>query len=131
MSIDEVLAEIGSVDRADQIPNVLGHLASAYGMKTMAYLGTGSLDRSLPRREPYLAVTYSAEWIERYRTMGYLKIDPVIQVGLKRLLPIDWDDFALESAALRQFFGEAAGKECPFPCTVIGAIGPCFLFPLT
>lgn len=82
-------------------------LASAYGLKSIAYLGTGTLDRRLPRREPYLAVTYSAEWIERYRCRGYVKIDPVIQIGLRRLLPIDWDDLPNEDAALRQFFGEA------------------------
>lgn len=77
-------------------------------MKTVAYLGTGTLDRKVPRREPYLAVTYSSEWIEHYRARGYLKIDPVIRIGLRRLLPIDWDDFAGGDTSLRQFFGEAS-----------------------
>ncbi|WP_353806803.1 helix-turn-helix transcriptional regulator [Mesorhizobium sp.] len=36
-------------------------------MKTVAYLGTGTLDRRLPTREPYLAVTYSSEWIKHCR----------------------------------------------------------------
>lgn len=107
-SIDDTLAEIGDVHEAEQIPKLLVRIAAAYGMKTVAYLGTGTLDRRLPRREPYLAVTYSSEWIAHYRARGYVKIDPAIQTGLRRLLPIDWDDLAGQDSALRHFFGEAA-----------------------
>jgi len=107
-SLEATLAEIADVGQTDQVPDLLARVGAAYGMKTVAYLGTGTLDRRLPRREPYLAVTYSSDWVEHYRARGYLKIDPVIQTGLRRLLPIDWDDFAGEDRALRQFFGEAA-----------------------
>ncbi|MGB3339496.1 MAG: LuxR family transcriptional regulator [Devosia sp.] len=107
-SIEDILGEISSVRQGDQIPGLLARLRFAYGMTTVAYLGTGTLDRRLPRREPYLAVTYSSEWVEHYRSHGYVKIDPVIQIGLRRLLPFDWDDLPKEDAALRQFFGEAA-----------------------
>ena len=107
--IEDTLAEISDVDHADQIPDLLVRVGAAYGMKTVAYLGTGTLDRRLPRREPYLAVTYSSDWVEHYRTRGYLKIDPVIQTGLRRLLPIDWDELGRDDdITLRQFFGEAA-----------------------
>jgi len=106
--IDDTLAEIAELQHADQIPQLLARIGDAYGMKTVAYLGTGTLDRCLPRREPYLAVTYSSDWVEHYRTRKYLKIDPVIQTGLRRILPVDWDDFEGDDKALRQFFGEAA-----------------------
>ena len=106
-SIDDTLGAIGGVHQPDQIPVLLAQVAAAYGMKTVAYLGTGTLDRRQPRREPYLAVTYSPEWVEHYRSRGYVKIDPVIRVGLRRLLQIDWDDFSTDDATLRQFFGEA------------------------
>lgn len=106
-SIDDTLAEIGDVHEANQIPEILSRVAAAYGMKTVAYLGTGTLDRRLPRREPYLAVTYSSEWITHYRAQGYVKIDPVVQIGLRRLLPIDWDEFAEGDRVHRQLFGEA------------------------
>jgi DNA-binding CsgD family transcriptional regulator len=46
--------------------------------------------------------------VERYRLRGYLKIDPTIQMGLRRLLPLDWDEVGREDRALRQFFGEAS-----------------------
>jgi DNA-binding CsgD family transcriptional regulator len=106
--IEETLADIADVRRADQISDLLARVSAAYGMKTVAYLGTGTLDRQLPRREPYLAVTYSSDWVDHYRTRGYVKIDPVIQTGLRRLLPVDWDEFSTADQALRRFFGEAA-----------------------
>ena len=106
--IDDTVAAIADVRQSDQIPDLLARVGAAYGMKTVAYLGTGTLDRKVPRREPYIAVTYSSEWVEHYRTRGYLKVDPAIQVGLRRLLPIDWDDLAGEDTSLRQFFGEAS-----------------------
>ena len=39
--IDDTLAEIADVRLADQIPDLLGRVGAAYGMKTVAYLGTG------------------------------------------------------------------------------------------
>lgn len=106
--IDDTLAVIADIRHSDQVPDVLARIGAVYGLKTVAYLGTGTLDREVPRREPYIAVTYSSEWVEHYRARGYLKIDPAIQVGLRRLLPIDWADFAGDDISLREFFGEAS-----------------------
>ena len=106
--LDETLAEILGVQRDDQIHGLLTRISAAYGMKTVAYLGTGTLDRMVPRREPYLAVTYSSEWVQHYRARNYVKIDPVVHTGLRRILPIDWDEFTGGDQALRRFFGEAA-----------------------
>lgn len=107
-SLEATLAEIAEVGHADEILQLLQRVRVAYGMKTVAYLGTGTLDRKVPRREPYIAVTYSSEWIERYRTRSYLKIDPAIQVGIRRLLPIDWGEFSRDDSSLQRFFGEAS-----------------------
>jgi DNA-binding CsgD family transcriptional regulator len=132
--VDETLAEIAEVRRADQIPDLLGRVSAAYGMKTVAYLGTGTLDRRLPRREPYLAVTYSSAWVDHYRTKGYVKIDPVIQTGLRRVLPIDWTELGGGDESLRRFFGEATEfglgrKGMSFP--VYGHSGDRALFSVT
>ena len=106
--LEAILADIAEVRHEDRIAELLQHVCEAYGMKTVAYLGTGTFDSKIGRREPYVAVTYSSEWIERYRAHGYLKIDPAIQIGLRRLLPIDWGEFASEDLTLRKFFGEAS-----------------------
>ncbi len=132
--LDKTIAEIAEIRHFEQIPGRLQRVAERYGMKTVAYLGTGTLDRNCPRREPYIAVTYSSEWIERYRARGYLKIDPAVQIGLRRLLPVDWDEFCREDRALRQFFGEASEfglgrKGMSFP--VHGYCGDRALFSVT
>lgn len=104
---DATLEEVEQLADAEQIPALLQRVAERYSLKTVAYLGTGTLDRRVPRHEPYIAVTYSPEWVERYRARRYLNIDPAIQIGLRRLLPIDWDEFGKGGGSLRQFFGEA------------------------
>ncbi len=106
--IEALLADIVEVSEPSQIPVLLKELTDYFGLRTAAYLGTGSLDRTVPRREPFIAVTYSSEWIERYRSCGYLKIDPAIQIGLRRILPIDWGDLGGDDSSLRHFFGEAS-----------------------
>lgn len=106
-NIDDALSAIGEIRHPKQIPELLGRIGASYGLKTVAYLGTGTLDLRLPRREPYLAVTYSSAWVQHYRARGYVKLDPIIRTGLRRLLPFDWADFSREESALRQFFGEA------------------------
>ncbi|TJW60473.1 MAG: hypothetical protein E5X43_38240, partial [Mesorhizobium sp.] len=102
---DATLEEVDQLGDAEQIPALLQRVAERYGLKTVAYLGTGTLDRKVPRHEPFIAVTYPPEWVERYRARGYLNIDPAIQIGLRRLLPIDWDEFGKGGGNLRQFFG--------------------------
>lgn len=106
--LDATLDDIAEVRNSAAIPDLMRRVGERYGMKTVAYLGTRTLDRPPPRPEPYIAVTYTSEWVERYRAREYLKIDPAIQIGLKRLLPIDWDDFVGEQRSLREFFGEAS-----------------------
>lgn len=97
--LDATLAAIAGAAEAPQIFALLRGIAERYHLKSVAYLGTGTLDRRVPRREPYFAVTYSSEWIERYRSRRYLKIDPAIQIGLRRLLPVDWMSLAVAMPA--------------------------------
>ena len=101
----KLLAELDELKDAAKMPMLLAKIADIYGLKSVAYLGVGLTDR--PDQEPYLAVTYSPEWVERYKTEHYVDIDPTIQTGLRRILPIDWGEFARESKKVRRLFGEA------------------------
>lgn len=105
--LDSSLREIAEVEDTRQVHDILKTIAGIYGLKTIAYLGTGPLARRIPRREPYIAVTYPKEWVERYRACGYLKIDPAVQIGLRRLLPIDWSEFGATDPTVARFLGEA------------------------
>lgn len=101
----EVLAEIDELRDAADIPPLLAKLLNIYGLKSLAYLGAGLTDRT--GDGPYLAVTYSPEWIEHYKTRRFIEIDPAIQIGLRRLLPIDWNEFDRQDEKVRRLFGEA------------------------
>lgn len=101
-SIAEITA---STDQA-MVKNAVCKLASRYEVKSVAYFGTGIAKNSVVK--PYLVVTYSSEWIEQYKRCRYVKIDPVIKMGMRRLLPLDWDEFDKKEGILKTFFGEAS-----------------------
>lgn len=105
LKLFDLLAEIDGLGDAAQIPALLAKLVEMYGLKSLAYLGAGLSDR--PGAGPYLAVTYAPEWVTHYTSERFVDIDPTIQVGLRRILPIDWDEFDREHEKVRRLFGEA------------------------
>lgn len=100
-----LLAEIDELADAAEIPRLLAKLIDNYELRSVAYLGAGLTGR--PGEGPYLAVTYSSEWVERYKTERFVEVDPAIQVGLRRMLPTDWDEFDRTDGKVRRLFGEA------------------------
>lgn len=105
LKLFELLAEIDELGDAADIPSLLARLVDLYGLKSVAYLGSGLTGQ--PQEEPYLAVTYSPEWVKHYKAARFVDIDPAIQVGLRRMLPIDWTEFDRENEKVRRLFGEA------------------------
>lgn len=99
------LAEIDALCGAQDVTAVLAELLDVYSLKSIAYFGVGLSDR--PNDAPYLAVTYSLDWIERYRSERFVDIDPIIQVGMRRMLPMDWATFDRSDPNVRRLFGEA------------------------
>ncbi len=92
LDLFELLADTDKLSDSAEIPVLLAKLLNVYGLKSVAYLGAGLTDR--PGEGPYLAVTYSPEWVEHYKTERFVDVDPAIQVGLRRMLPIDWSELA-------------------------------------
>jgi len=74
----ELLSAIGALASAAEISTVLAKLIRRYELTSLAYIGSDITGR--PEKSPYLAVTYSTEWVEHYKAQRFLKIDPVIQV---------------------------------------------------
>lgn len=58
--------------------------------------------------EQYAALTYSAEWVERYLEQDYSRIDPVVQGCYRRFQPVDWRRLDWSGKAQKEFLGEAA-----------------------
>jgi DNA-binding CsgD family transcriptional regulator len=102
----ELLTDIDMIAHLSEVPGLLARLVEFYGLKSVAYLGSGVTGR--PDEGPYLAVTYCSEWVEHYKAQRFVNIDPAIQVGLRRMLPIDWSEFDRENDKVRRLFGEAS-----------------------
>lgn len=102
----KLITSIDGLSDASEIPSLLTRLLDVYGLRSVAYLGSGVTDR--PEDGPYLAVTYSPEWVEHYKAARFVDVDPAIQIGLRRMLPIDWSEFDRESEDVRRLFGEAS-----------------------
>lgn len=51
---------------------------------------------------------YPREWRQRYDSLGYLRIDPVVRHIMSSSLPLVWDDIDRSDAAVEVFFHEAA-----------------------
>ena len=86
------LSRIVEVGDRESLDTVMRELAVGYGLKSAAYFGTGPSGRT--NHNPFLSVTYSSDWVEHYKQRRFVEIDPVIQTGFRRLLPLDWDGFA-------------------------------------
>jgi LuxR family transcriptional regulator, quorum-sensing system regulator CinR len=61
-----------------------------------------------PSADPFIRLTYPAEWIKRYLQMGYGDIDPVVREGFRRALPFRWSDLTIQNPAEEAFFADAA-----------------------
>lgn len=105
LDLCELISEIDEVRDASDIRNVLAKLLECYGLTSVAYLGAGLSGR--PEDAPYLAVTYSSEWVERYKTERFVEVDPAIQIGMRRVLPVDWSNFDRSDEKVRRLFDEA------------------------
>lgn len=105
-SFNTILSRIAEVSHRESLDAVLNELATGYGLKSAAYFGVRLSGRS--NNDPFLAVTYSSEWVEHYRERCFVEIDPVIQTGFRRLLPLDWDGFARSDERVKTLFGEAS-----------------------
>lgn len=99
------LSRVAEVSDRDSLDTVMRELASGYGLKSAAYFGIGLSGRT--NNDPFLAVTYSSDWVEHYKERRFIEIDPVIQTGFRRLLPLDWDALSRTDDRVKTLFGEA------------------------
>lgn len=99
------LSQITDVVDHNDLDTVMNELVGCYGLKSAAYFGIGVSGRS--SIDPFLAVTYSSDWVQRYKEQRFVEVDPVIQTGFQRLLPIDWDGLARNGERVKTLFGEA------------------------
>lgn len=103
---------------------ILRSLCEQFELTHIAYLGV-----NLPlmaETKTYIVATYSPDWIRRYEALDYVSIDPVVQTGMRGILPFDWADSIRADKKVVQLFGEArehgvGTKGLTFP--IRGALG--------
>lgn len=105
MQLTELLSSLESIADGAELVAFMEFLVDAYDLKTCAYMGFDVTAR--PEQGPYLAVTYTQEWIEHYKAQQYVNIDPAVHIGMRRILPTDWENFDLRSDDVRRLFGDA------------------------
>ena len=99
------LSKISDVADRNSTIEFLRDVASRYALNTIAYFGVGVAGQN--ETDPYLAVTYPPEWVAHYKSRQYVDVDPVVRLGFRRMLPLDWDEFGNPTGRLKSFFGEA------------------------
>ena len=104
-SFNTTLSHIADVSDRESLDAVMEELAVGYGLSSAAYFGIGLSGRS--KGNPFLAVPYSSDWVEHYKERRFVEIDPVIQTGFRRLLPLDWEGFDRTDERIKTLFGEA------------------------
>ena len=57
--------------------------------------------------DPFLILTYDADWVSHYRRSNYVTIDPVFNVAAHSLLPIDWSGLPRVDRRVIKMFNEA------------------------
>lgn len=101
----DTIDELETLSASGDVHRALLNIAQRYGLKNVAYLAHCLPGRS--HKDPLIAVTYPTEWIKRYLDLQYVKYDPVVSQGLVSMMPIEWVDVGVTSAAVKALFGEA------------------------
>jgi LuxR family quorum-sensing system transcriptional regulator SinR len=93
-------------DLTDQtLDEFIDFIRQHYSLANIAYVCPSFRGRSL--QEPFMTVTYSDAWIDHYMAQGYTAIDPVVNVGARSLLPVDWSRLPRIDKKVQRMFGEA------------------------
>jgi DNA-binding CsgD family transcriptional regulator len=93
-------------DLTDQtLDGFIEYIRTHYGLAHITYLCPSFRGRSMT--DPFTTVTYSDAWTEHYKTRGYAAIDPVVNIGARSLLPIDWALLPKQNKKVQRMFDEA------------------------
>jgi LuxR family transcriptional regulator, quorum-sensing system regulator SinR len=93
-----------------------------YGLANISYVSSSLPGHSLTN--PFYVTTFSEAWKERYRSEGYVAIDPVVNVGARSVLPLDWATLPRADKKVWRMFREAEAAGVGRQGLVIPARGP-------
>lgn len=93
-------------DLTDQtLDGFIDFIRRHYELANVAYHCPSFRGRSLA--DPFLKLTYSEAWLDRYKEQDYIFIDPVFNIGARSVLPVDWARLPRTEKKVQRLFGEA------------------------
>lgn len=93
-------------DDAPQLHSACRELAQLFGFEHYFYAVRLPLSFSDPYH--FCLSGYPREWRERYDTLGYLRIDPIVHHIMSSSLPLIWDEVERSDPVVDAFFREAS-----------------------
>jgi len=89
----------------DQFLKLILKIIEGYGLRNAVYYSP-----TLPSRrfnDPFIVLTYKPEWVAHYIQSNYLSVDPVVTMGARSLLPVDWSRLDRSNRKVARMFNES------------------------
>jgi DNA-binding CsgD family transcriptional regulator len=90
---------------SDELRAVMKKFAQQTGFQHFAYALTINAPSLKPQQ--YIINGYPQQWLERYVTHGYFKVDPLVRHAENSTLPAIWSDTTFHNGASAEFWEEA------------------------
>lgn len=88
----------------DDFTEVVRKILDGYGLRNAVYYCPTFRSRAMD--DPFLVVTYQPDWVSHYIRSNYAAVDPVVNVGARSLLPVDWSRFDRSNRKVVKMFNE-------------------------
>ena len=107
MPMSTEFADRLSEDGSGNLMKTIEAVSGKYGVTRFGYLANLKKPNAPFEAEPVIETNFPKVWQERYVERRYDKVDPLVQLGMRGFLPIDWADVRRDSKKTQEFFGEA------------------------
>ncbi|WP_226383439.1 LuxR family transcriptional regulator [Burkholderia mayonis] len=103
----DILDQTSSARTERDIHDILSRIAARLGFDYFFYGTLSDMDK---QESPVKTISnYPTAWQEKYKSSGYIRIDPIVQHCGHRLIPLQWHDGICHSREQRNFMEDARG----------------------
>ncbi len=107
MPMSTEFADRVAEDEDADLMSMLEKVGAKYGITRFGYLANLRDPLMSSEATPVIETNFPDSWRARYTEQRYDLVDPLVQVGMKGFLPVDWSEMRGEGREVRNFFGEA------------------------
>lgn len=128
----DILARLSDRQNPPDVEAVFSDIQETYGVDHIVYHALNV--RGLTQDGPFLRLTYSDAWINRYFAENYFRVDPVVEEGTRAFMPFNWTDLDWKSKQRRDFWEDAGGHSvgmCGLSVPIRGPDGQHALFSVS